>query len=111
MKSLMLAAPLLVAFTSSAVADNLVPGTRHVISGFDYKIVSAAVDGVTNSSLPRAPLESYVIQVFEDPSKYVVVFLDPDRPEGVGGTSTKMFEFEVELNKDDLSLINWHGIR
>jgi hypothetical protein len=109
MKSAVIAALVLGAAADGATAASLSPQERSVISGADYRIVTAAVEA--SASVPHGPLEDYAIHVYEDATSYTVVFLDPDRPDGLGSSSLKMFEFEVELNKHDLSPIKWHGIR
>lgn len=108
MKRVLVAALLLVALAGAAAAASLAPQQRHVISGKDYLIVAAAVAAAPEH---RDPVEAYGIHIYEDDTTYVVVFLDPDRPHGRGSTSLKMFEFEVELNKHDLSPIRWYGVR
>lgn len=109
MVKIVVIALLALAAAGGVAAASPSPQERSVISGADYQIVTAAVEA--SASVPRGPLEGYAIHVYEDATRYTVVFLDPDRPDGRGSTSLKMFEFEVELNKHDLSPIRWHGIR
>lgn len=91
----------------TAAAEEPWPGARLVISGADYRVVAAAVP----HAMHIGPLDGYAIHIVEYASRYIVCFWDPDRPQGLRGNSPNMVEFEVELDKADLSLIKAHFVR
>jgi hypothetical protein len=112
MKSVMIAALVLGAAADGAAAKNLWPDARHVMSGADFRIISAAFEGMAaNGYGLHAPLEGYALTLVEEADRYAVHFSDPNRPEGIAGSSPNMSEFEVQLRKDDLSFIRWIGVR
>jgi hypothetical protein len=82
------------------------------MSGADFRIITAAFEGMAANGYDlRAPLEGYELTIVEEADRYVVHFCDPNRPDGIRGSSPNMSEFEVQLRKDDLSFIRWTGVR
>ena len=110
-KSAVIAALVLAAAAGEA-AETLWPDARHVMSGADFRIITAAFEGMAANGYGfDVPLEGYELTLVEEADRYVVHFSDPNRPEGFLGSSPNMTEFEVQLRKDDLSFIRWIGVR
>ena len=98
--------------TGAAAAQSPWPAAREAISFGDYRVFSAAIDGLEESTHPlRGHLDDYELVLVEEDDFYVVYFTDPNRPRGTRGSSPNMQEFEVQLRKQDLSFITWIGWR
>lgn len=107
MDRLLIAATFL-AFLSACDPDEVgLTGEDRWVSGEDFEVISAAAGHHDFHD----PIESYAIRVVETPAAYVVHFRDPKQPRDWLGNSPSMQEFAVHLRKDDLSFIEWVGVR
>jgi len=105
-------AVLALAAAGGAAGENLWPDARHVMSGADFRIITAAFEGMAANGYGfDVPLEGYELTLVEEADRYVVHFSDPNRPDGIRGSSPNMSEFEVQLRKGNLSFIRWIGVR
>lgn len=112
MKRVRFASLLLAGFAGGTAAESASSQLRDVISAADYRIIAAAVEGMAaNGHSLHAPLKGYKLSLVEEGDLFVVHFSDPNRPEGIRGSSPNMPEFEVQLRKDDLSFVRWVGVR
>lgn len=78
------------------------------ISGKSLKIIEAALPEAVRKHLD---VGKYKIVVMQSEQSYLVVFDDPNRPEGQRGSTSRMPGFEVEVRREDLQVIRSNFVR
>ena len=73
------------------------------ISGTALKAIRATLPFVKEKGIK---LDKYEVSVFEGESDYFVAFRDPNRPEGIRGSSPHVLEFNMKVSKDKFEVIN-----
>lgn len=78
------------------------------IAGGSLRIIEAALPKFEERGLK---LDKYAVSVFEQEDSFVVVFDDPQRPQGRRGSQADLIAFEVEVEKKGLRVIRANYVR